>query len=84
MPASGAGGQNYFFASFAGSFTIGYVSNSTLESCPFTRSTLRMYSLWTTSRVRGSISMGPRGLSPLHALHGRDQGVAVGLCRRSS
>jgi len=34
---------------------------------------------WTMSRVSGSMVIGPRGLSKTHALHRRDQFVAVGV-----
>ncbi len=52
----------FWLNSFQGSLTIGMVSISTFWTMPLTLRVSRTYSFCTTSRVRGSISTGPRGL----------------------
>ena len=41
---------------------LGNACCSTLRSSPLAFSTLRRYTVWTMSRVSGSIMIGPRGL----------------------
>ena len=58
----------YFGLADSGSFTAGILAISTFSSLPPTCSTRRMYTVCTTSPVRGSSDIGPRGLSQLMPL----------------
>src|SRR5207247_5598464 len=53
----------FFIRSLTGSLTFSILSISTLTRRPPTFSTRRIYTVWTMSRVSGSIAIGPRGLS---------------------